>query len=282
MTDLVSVNVTTHNRAELLKRCIESILKQTYTNMEIVIVDDCSKDNTEEIVKKYRQKDDRIKYFKHDINKGNAYARNTALGNCTGYYIAFMDDDDEWIDENKIQKQVEIFENSNNENLGIICSSVRLFSDKNTFNDTIITRPKNLVSHILSRNGIIYSPTVMTKRDIMIEVGGFDTNLPRGVDSDFYRMCIVKFGYDVYFMQDVTTAIYEYGSDRMTPKGNEKSILKDVRSSLICLEKYQDEFKLHKKAKMYRKRNVIKNYIKLFILTKQAGYIFEAFKVIII
>ena len=94
MNKLVSVNITTFNRAHLLPRCLDSILTQSYKNLEIIIVDDCSTDYTEEVVKKYQAKDSRIKYFKHEKNMGNAHARNTALKNCSGFYVAFMDDDD--------------------------------------------------------------------------------------------------------------------------------------------------------------------------------------------
>ena len=98
---LVSVNLTTYNRAYLLSRAIESILKQTYKDIEILIVDDCSTDETEETVNFYQNRYKFIRYIKHSYNKGNAHSRNTAMNNCTGYYVAFMDDDDEWIDINK-------------------------------------------------------------------------------------------------------------------------------------------------------------------------------------
>ncbi len=262
MNKLVSVNITTYNRAHLLPRCLDSILAQSYENIEIIIADDCSSDNTTEVVKEYQEKDDCIKYFRHEVNKRNAHARNTALENCTGYYVAFMDDDDEWLDNNKIKKQVELFEKSDKK-LGIICSSVRLFSDEQTYKDKIIQKPKNLVSHILSRNGIIYSPTVMTKRDIMMEVGGFDTNLPRGVDSDFYRMCIVRFGYDVCFMEDVTTGIHEYGDDRMTPSLTKQNLEKTIITHLYILKKFKFNFFLNPLSMLRRLRSIqiiIKHY----------------------
>lgn len=279
MNKLVSVNITTYNRAHLLPRCLDSVLSQSYENIEVIIVDDCSSDNTTEVVNEYQQKDSRIKYIRHETNKRNAHARNTALENCTGYYVAFMDDDDEWIDSDKVKKQVEIFESSDDKKLGIVCSGVRLFSDEETYKDKIIEKPKDLVSYILSRNGIIYSPTVMTKRDIMIEVGGFDTNLPRGIDSDFYRMCIVKYGYDVYFMEDITTGVHEYGDDRMTPVSTEKAILKDIQSNEICLEKYKDFFSKFKEAKRDRRVGLFKKYLKLFLTTKKIQYVFISLRV---
>ena len=95
---LVSVNITTFNRSDNLIRCIDSVLKQDYQNIEIIIVDDCSTDNTYDVVKNYQRKDRRIKYFRHQKNKGNAHARNTAFEKCNGVYVAFLDDDDEWIE----------------------------------------------------------------------------------------------------------------------------------------------------------------------------------------
>lgn len=238
MDRLVSVNITTYNREKLLPRCLDSVLNQSFENIEVIIVDDCSNDATESAIKRYIAADGRIKYIRHLENKGNAHARNTALAHCTGYYVAFMDDDDEWIDRDKLRKQVDFFEKSDNEKLGIICTSVRLFSDASSYVDKVVGRPENLKARILSGNGIIYSPTVMTRRDLMIKAGGFDTELPRGVDSDFYRNCIIKLDYDVHFMHEVTTGVHEYGANRMTPQQSLDSISKSIKTHTYTLIKY--------------------------------------------
>lgn len=196
---LVSVNITTYNRAKLLPRCLDSILCQTYPNFEIVVADDCSSDNTTDIVNKYVADNPQItiKYTKHKINKGNAHTRNTALKHAEGYYIAFMDDDDEWIDPDKLKKQVEIFENTDNKDLAIVCTGVNLVDENQNVINKNVYHPENLKEAILKRNGVIYSPTVLTKKAILEKVGGFDIRLKRGVDSDFYRTCILKHNYDV-------------------------------------------------------------------------------------
>lgn len=141
VSNLVSVNLTTYNRAHLLPRALDSILNQSYQDMEIIVVDDCSEDNTAEVVKNYIKKDARIKYFCHEVNSGNAKARNTALEKCKGAYVAFMDDDDEWIDNRKIEKQVNIL--NSNHNVGVVCSSVRLYKERNKQTDKLIEKPKN-------------------------------------------------------------------------------------------------------------------------------------------
>ena len=239
MDPLVSVNITTYNRAELLPRCIESVLAQSYENMEIIIVDDCSSDETSEVIKRYVEKSDQIEHIRHEENRGLPAARNTGWKNSNGKYIAFMDDDDVWIDEDKIAKQVNILENTTNRNLALVSTSVRLHQDKDSVHNKVISRPHNLKARILRGNGIMYTPTVMTKRCTIQKVGGFDRMLSRGIDSDFYRTCIVRFDYDVEFMPDVTTAIHEYGNGRITALDGLKDHSSRVLSELYVLWKYK-------------------------------------------
>ena len=86
--------IPTYNRAALVKRAIQSVLNQTFQDFEIIVVDDSSVDNTEEVVKGFR--DDRIRYIRHPNNKGLPAGRNTGIKVASGEYIAFLDDDDEW------------------------------------------------------------------------------------------------------------------------------------------------------------------------------------------
>lgn len=264
---LVSINITTFNRSHLLSRCINSVLNQSYNNIEVIVVDDCSSDKTLITLKEIEEKDSRVRVFTHKKNMGNAETRNTALKNCNGYYVAFMDDDDEWIDKDKLKKQVQIFEKNRLNSLGIVCTSVRLFSDNSHFRDKLVEKPKNLFTHILSKNGIIYSPTVMTKRDIMLKVGGFDVKLQRGVDSDFYRSCILKFGYSVYFMSDVTTAVHEYGEDRMTPQKSKLALHKSSKANLYLIRKYFKFYLRSPSALIVRIKNILKAQLLTFIIS---------------
>ncbi len=213
---LVSVNITTYNRVHFLRRCIDSVLEQKYQNIEIIVVDDCSPDNTQEVMEEYTARDKRIKYFRHEVNRGNASARNTALQHCQGYYVAFLDDDDEWIDADKLKKQVNFFENSKNENLGMICTGIKKVYHDGKEELSIETKPDNLGVHLLKRNGIIHNSTVLTKKSIMEEVGGFDTKMLRGVDFEFFREVVVTYQYDVHFMPDITVAYHVHTETRMT------------------------------------------------------------------
>ncbi len=95
---LVSIITPTYNRKHTISRAIESVKRQTYTNWEMIIVDDGSKDETEQIVRQYAEKDNRIKFLSNGVNKGPSVARNTGIKNSQGEIIAFLDSDDEWME----------------------------------------------------------------------------------------------------------------------------------------------------------------------------------------
>ncbi len=102
--DLVSIIMPSFNTASYINKSIESVLAQTYKNWELLIVDDCSTDNTDEVVESYL-KDPRVKYFKNHENSGAALTRNRALREAKGEWIAFLDSDDLWL-PNKLEKQL--------------------------------------------------------------------------------------------------------------------------------------------------------------------------------
>ena len=100
----VSIIMPSYNTAKYIDETINSVLKQTYTDWELIIVDDCSTDETDAIVSKYLT-DERIKYLKNEVNSGAAITRNRALREATGKWIAFLDSDDLWQPE-KLEKQL--------------------------------------------------------------------------------------------------------------------------------------------------------------------------------
>lgn len=112
MNELVSIVTPTYNCSKYIEKTIKSVINQTYKNWEMIIVDDCSTDNTEKIVRKYQQQYPNIIYKILDKNSGAAVARNTALKNAKGRYIAFLDSDDLWIPE-KLEKQINFMKNNN-------------------------------------------------------------------------------------------------------------------------------------------------------------------------
>lgn len=111
MNELVSIIMPSYNTAKYIKESIKSVLAQTYTNWELLIVDDCSTDNTDEIIQSFLS-DKRIKYFKNECNSGAAISRNRALREAKGKWIAFLDSDDLWV-VNKLEKQIVFMEENN-------------------------------------------------------------------------------------------------------------------------------------------------------------------------
>ena len=109
MEKLVSIIMPTYNCAKFIGRTIESAQAQTYKNWEMIIVDDKSKDNTEEIVAEYIKNDSRIKYHMLEVNSGAAVARTEAMKLAQGTYMAFLDSDDIWMPE-KLEKQIAFME----------------------------------------------------------------------------------------------------------------------------------------------------------------------------
>lgn len=101
----VSVITPSYNSAKYISKTIESVLSQSYQNLELIIVDDCSSDDSLAVIKKYVQQDSRVKLYCLHVNSGAAVARNTAIEHATGRFIAFLDSDDVWL-ASKLEKQV--------------------------------------------------------------------------------------------------------------------------------------------------------------------------------
>nr|WP_294782288.1 glycosyltransferase family 2 protein [uncultured Flavobacterium sp.] len=112
MNELVSIIVPTYNTEKFIRSTIESVQNQTYENWEMILADDASADKTVSIIEEFAQKDGRIKLFKLSENRGNGFARNTALEKARGKYIAYLDADDLWFPE-KLEKQIQFLKANN-------------------------------------------------------------------------------------------------------------------------------------------------------------------------
>lgn len=109
---LVSIITPTFNSANFITECIKSIQAQTHTNWELLITDDCSNDNTVEVINSFRKEDNRIKLFRLNENSGAGIARNNSIKLASGRFIAFCDSDDRWL-PNKLEVQLEYLLNHN-------------------------------------------------------------------------------------------------------------------------------------------------------------------------
>ena len=172
--ELVSSIITTHNRADLLKRAIESVLNQTYKNIECLVVDDNSTDNTREVCSQYSI---HYIYIPKEESRGGNYARNIGIKASKGEYCAFLDDDDYWLPQ-KIEKQVELIRKMKCELVycGIMEERITPKGDKYT-----VQLPSPSLCGNMKRKILQAIPTtttnILVRRDALFGIGLFDENL---------------------------------------------------------------------------------------------------------
>ena len=194
MNDKVSVITASYNAGRFIEETIKSVLDQTYENLELIIVDDCSTDNTDEIVSKYIKVDSRVKFYKLEKNSGAAVVRNTALEKAEGRFIAFLDSDDVW-DRKKLEKQISFMKSNN---YGFSFTSYRLMKEDGELLNKEVRVPKEVKYTDLLKNTIIACLTVIIDRDM---IGDFRMPLVRaGQDTatwlSILRKGNIAYGYD--------------------------------------------------------------------------------------
>ena len=203
----VSVIIPTYNRAHFIGRAIESVLNQTYQNFEIIVIDGNSKDNTEEVVKRFD--DERIRYLRYETNRGGAVARNSGIKEAQAEYIGFLDDDDEWLPE-KLEKQMDVFETTSSE-VGVVYSGFSMRSGKSgeVIADSIPTHRGNVYDSILARNILGGSTIPLIKKICFQKVGVFDEELPCCEDWDLWIRLSKHYDFD--FVPEVLIKYYVHG-----------------------------------------------------------------------
>jgi len=176
----VSVVIPTHNRSQLLKKALKSVLGQTYQNFEIIVVDDGMKERAGDSVGFFN--DSRIRYIAHGSEKGGSAARNTGVVNSEGAFIAFLDDDDEWLPE-KLKVQMDQFENTPN-NVGFCFSAVVNIFDKKEIITTVPGGIKNYHELALESFKKFLTVTLIVKRRVFVKIGFFDEDLPSHQEAE--------------------------------------------------------------------------------------------------
>lgn len=183
----VSIIIPTYNRSHIIGRALQSVLNQTYRDFEVIVADDGSTDGTEAVVKEFN--DERIRYIRHEENKGVSAARNTAIKAAEGKYIAFQDSDDVWL-EDKLEKQMKAFETVPPE-VGIVYTGLwKIKGEEKEYvpQDHVKQKEGNIFSRLL--HGTFICPSVAVVRKECFETAGmFDENMRSHEDWDlFLRM----------------------------------------------------------------------------------------------
>jgi len=200
---MVTVIISTYNRSTLLGRAMESVLGQTYRNFELIVVNNASSDNTEEIVHNF--KDERIRYVCHKENKGGPAARNTGIKLAEGEYIAFLDDDDEWYTE-KLEKQLEKMQIVQS-NVGVIdCGFEQVREGRSSGVQHIPECRGDLRKELLEGSVIGSVSKPLIKAECFSKAGLFDEELTSCQDWDMWKRISDVYVFD--FVPEVLTKIY--------------------------------------------------------------------------
>ncbi len=178
---LVSIVIPTHNRPEMLRRAVRSAQDQTYSNIEIIIVDDASFPSAADAVKSLQKTDSRIRCIRNPRSLGGAGARNVGIGRARGKYIAFLDDDDIWKAE-KTSRQVEALEKSQ----GDACSCGFFFRRFGCSRSRYIPSKAPSFENLLASNFLGGASVCMASKRALEAIRGFDTGLRSGQDWDLW------------------------------------------------------------------------------------------------
>jgi len=228
--NLVSVIIPCYNAEEYIAQAIESVLNQTHKNFELLIINDGSTDNSENIIKKYQQEDTRIKYY-FQSNQGVSSARNEALKHSSGKIIAFLDSDDAWEPEN-LEVKVKVL--ATDENIHWVFSDVCLTDEMMNKTDLLEGgNDTNLLNSLLSRKGeIIHAPSgLVLKRECI-----FTYNLEfdkKATPSEDWDLCI-QMAAKGFIGKRISQPLWKY---RVLPNSLSRNIGNLESGNLLVLNK---------------------------------------------
>lgn len=195
MSSLVSIITPSYNSSKFIKDCVASVFSQTYKNWEMIIVDDCSKDNSKEIISELSTKDKRIKPIFLEKNVGAAEARNAAIRQSKGKYVAFLDSDDLW-NPKKLEKQLSfMYENE----IAFSYTNYQFMSENGEDLSNIISAPEKMTYDSYLKNTIIGCLTVIIDRE---KSGEFEMPNIRSSHDMALWLLIMKRGFSAYGLDE--------------------------------------------------------------------------------
>lgn len=286
---IVSIIIPTYKRNNSLERAIKSVLRQTIDNFEIIVVDDNDEKSkyrklNERMMRNYKD-NDKIIYLKHKKNLNGSAARNTGIFHSKSKYVAFLDDDDEYL-ENKLELQLNILEKLDNDWGGVFCGSY-LYTDKKLVRKNLNLGYGNLKNALLLKETTFGCSTLVVKRSVLNELNGFDETFNRYQDGEFLIRFFQK--YKIAFINRVL--VKRHIDDRKNVPDPEslirinekilKKYRKDIEEMPIDLQKevykrhyleiarsfirnkdLKEAIRYYKKAKIYSNISII-DYVKL-------------------
>ena len=200
MNPKVSIIIATYNRENYIKEAIDSALSQSFSDWEMIIIDDASEDNTEKIVQQFidekSAKEDsikeRIKYIKNEENLGIAKTRNKGLRIALGTYIAPLDSDDFWIDKDKLKKQIE-FLDANPDYALLGGGIMHVDSESKPIKKVLFPVYDSVIRNIILQFNPFAQSTLLFRKEIALECGGYSTEYKICDDYDLWLKIGIKY-----------------------------------------------------------------------------------------
>ena len=186
----VSIIIPAYNRADVLPRAITSVLSQTFTDYEIIVVDDASTDETSAVARNF---DGPVHVIRHEVNRGPAAARNTGIQATSGAYVAFLDSDDEWLPE-KLARQIGLLDMSV-KYFGASCSGYTVIQPELGYSwERRLPTEQHWTEYLLTR-GLDLGPgsTLVARREVFERIGLLDEGLRRWEDWDWLLRYVAEY-----------------------------------------------------------------------------------------
>ncbi len=234
----VSVIIPSYNRAGLLPRTLDSVLAQTFTDFEILVIDDASTDSTPEVMAGYRD-EQRIRYLRQPENRGVGAARNYGLREARGAFIAFLDSDDEWFPD-KLALQVARFRELG-EDVGLIYSGVESVLDDGARSIETPAYAGNIYREMLLKN-VIHGggSNAVIRREVVDRVGFFDERMPAIEDYDYWLRIAGRFRVD--YVEKPLIRYYDHEAAKSDGSGSLERRSRDVDGNLTAREWFYERY----------------------------------------
>ena len=266
MNPKVSIILPTYNGAKYIKRAIDSILSQSFSDWELLIIDDGSVDNTNDIIQKYMVNDSRIFLYKNEKNLGVQKSANKGLSVAKGEYIARIDDDDIWIDKDKLRKQVQFLDR----NLDYVIVGTNAISidenDKILLKSVFPETDKEIRNSIIFANSFIHSSVVFRKQNVL-SFGGYSEDEEDKNIEDYALFLKIGVNNKMYILNNFFTA-YKIRKNSISYLNKRDQILKSIKLSRKYKNKYPNYYK-------FLIRSYIRYIIYGFILKKPITLYFQ-------
>lgn len=289
MNDMVSIIIPTYNRPTFLERSIKSVLKQTYKNIEVIVVDDngdrnVAQEETIKIMGKFKNYP-HVRYIINEKNVGGAESRNIGVKNAKGIYISFLDDDDIY-DENKIQEQIKVLKE--NQNIDVCYCGMTYLNTEGVpigKRDIYVEGSEDLIEKHIFRP-ITGTPALLMKKNIFEEVNGFD-NLKRYQDANLIFKILAN-NYNLSCVKKELVKVYIHNEERISTNGEwvfmEREYIKNTQKYIGILSYKNTKRlidKLHIQNCYCNNSSSIEKLIKSFRVLKGRAFIPKNFMTIL-